>query len=301
MNLETLKLYCDIARLRSFSQGAVLNQVSQSAASQAVQQLEAELEVQLIDRSKRPFMLTSEGQRFYEGSRTLLEGFQTLCASVASSRKQVVGNVRVAAIYSVGIHIMSDHTQRFMSLYPHSRVRLEYLHPDKVVEAVLNDEADLGILSYPPAHRSLTILTWRSETMVFVCHPAHRLARRRRIALSDLNEEAFVAFDADLRIRKAIDRCLRHHQARPKLVMEFDNIETIKRAVEIGAGVSIVPMNTIRSEVESGSLTAIELTGGDLKRPLGAITKKGKEKTQVMEKFIEVLLEPRPAVTVVGE
>ena len=289
MNLETLKLYCDIARLRSFSQGAVLNQVSQSAASQAVQQLEAELEVQLIDRSKRPFMLTPEGQRFYEGSRTLLEGFQTLRASVASSRKQVVGNVRVAAIYSVGIHIMSDHTQRFMSLYPHSRVRLEYLHPDKVVEAVLNDEADLGILSYPPAHRALTILPWRSETMVFVCHPAHRLARRRRIALSDLNEEAFVAFDADLRIRKAIDRCLRHHQARPKLVMEFDNIETIKRAVEIGAGVSIVPEPSVERETATGSLAQVRFSGLDVSRPLGALVRRRRSLPPTVARFVELL------------
>jgi len=295
MNLETLKLYCDIARLRSFSQGAVLNQVSQSAASQAVQQLEAELEVQLIDRSKRPFMLTSEGQRFYEGSRTLLEGFQTLCASVASSRKQVVGNVRVAAIYSVGIHIMSDHTQRFMSLYPHSRVRLEYLHPDKVVEAVLNDEADLGILSYPPAHRSLTILTWRSETMVFVCHPAHRLARRRRIALPDLNEEAFVAFDADLRIRKAIDRCLRHHQARPKLVMEFDNIETIKQAIAVGAGVSILPQPTVMKEIGSRTLVAIPLAITDLVRPLGIIYRRGKTLAPTIERFLALLRESATA------
>ena len=126
MNLDTLKLYCDIARLRSFSQGAALNRVSQSAASQAIQQLESDLEVILIDRSKRPFMLTPEGQRFYEGSLALLEGFERLRASVASSRTQVVGVVRVAAIYSVGIHIMSDHTQRFTSLHPQARVRLQY-------------------------------------------------------------------------------------------------------------------------------------------------------------------------------
>ena len=241
MNLDTLKLYCDIARLRSFSEGAALNQLSQSAASQAIQQLESDLEVQLIDRSKRPFMLTPEGQRFYEGSRSLLDDFEALRASVASARTQVAGSVRVAAIYSVGIHIMSEHTRRFMSLYPQSRIRLQYLHPDKVVEAVLNDEADLGILAYAPANRSLTVLAWRSETMVFVCHPSHRLARRRVVAPADLNDENFVAFDADLRIRKAIDRCLRQHQARPKVVMEFDNTETIKQAIAVGAGVSILP------------------------------------------------------------
>jgi DNA-binding transcriptional LysR family regulator len=277
MNLDALKLYCDIARLRSFSEGAALNQVSQSAASQAIQQLESDLEVQLIDRSKRPFMLTPEGQRFYEGTRSLLDEFEALRASVASARTQVAGSVRVAAIYSVGIHIMSEHTRRFMSLYPQSRIRLQYLHPDKVVEAVLNDEADLGILAYAPANRSLTLLAWRSETMVFVCHPA------------DLNDENFVAFDADLRIRKAIDRCLRQHQTRPKVVMEFDNTETIKQAIAVGAGVSILPRPTIMKEVGNRTLAAIPLTMTELVRPLGIIYRRGKTLAPTTARFLELL------------
>ena len=289
MNLDTLKLYCDIARLRSFSEGAAFHQLSQSAASQAIQQLESDLEVQLIDRSKRPFMLTPEGQRFYEGSRSLLDGFEALRASVASARTQVAGSVRVAAIYSVGIHIMSEHTRRFMSLYPQSRIRLQYLHPDKVVEAVLNDEADLGILAYAPANRSLTVLAWRSETMVFVCHPSHRLARHRVVAPADLNDENFVAFDADLRIRKAIDRCLRQHQSRPKVVMEFDNTETIKQAIAVGAGVSILPRPTIMKEVGNRTLAAIPLTMTELVRPLGIIHRRGKTLAPTTARFLELL------------
>ena len=294
MNLDALKLYCDIARLRSFSEGATLNRVSQSAASQAIQQLEADLEVLLIDRSKRPFMLTPEGQRFYEGSRALLEGFEKLRASVASSRTQVVGNVRVAAIYSVGIHIMGDHTQRFSSLHPQARVRLEYLHPENVVEAVLNDEADLGILSYPPANRSLTLIPWRSETMVFVCHPSHRLARRRLIDPADLDRENFVAFEANLRIRKVIDRYLKNHHAQPNVVMEFDNIETIKQAISVGAGASILPQATVVKEVGAHLLAVIPLAGHELVRPLGIIHRRGKTLTPATASFLALLRTDAP-------
>lgn len=289
MTLEILKLYCDIVRLRSFSQGATANQISQSAASQAIQQLESELDVLLIDRSKRPFMVTPEGRSFYEGCRTLLQGFEKVRAEIASTRTQVTGSVRVAAIYSVGIHIMSDHMQRFMSLYPQAKVRLEYLHPHKVVDAVLNDEADLGILSYPAANRSLTILPWRSEIMVFVCHPTHRLARRKIIAAADLNGENFVAFDADLRIRKAIDRCLRQHDARVKVTMEFDNIETIKQAIAIGAGISILPRPTILKEVGNRTLAAVPLAIPELVRPLGIIHRRGKLLTPTIGRFLELL------------
>jgi len=289
MNLETLKLYCDIVRLNSFSQGAVASQISQSAASQAIQQLEAELGVLLIDRSKRPFMLTPEGHTFFDGCRILLEGYDKVRTEIAASRTQMTGSVRVAAIYSVGIHIMSDHMQRFMSLYPQAKVRLEYLHPHKVVEAVLDDEADLGLLSYPPSNRSLAVLPWRSETMVFVCPPTHRLARRKIVAAADLNNEIFVAFDANLPIRKAIDRCLRKHGARVTVVMEFDNIETIKQAIAVGAGVSILPQPTILKEVANRTLAAIPLAMIELARPLGIIHRRGKLLTPTIARFLELL------------
>ncbi len=293
MTFEMLKLYCEIVRRHSFSQGAAANQISQSAASQAIQQLESELDVLLIDRSKRPFMVTPEGRTLYQGCRDLLEGFEKVRAEIASSRTRVTGSVRVAAIYSVGIHIMSDHMQRFMSLHPQAKVRLEYLHPHKVVEAVLNDEADLGILSYPPTNRSLTILPWRSETMVFVCHPTHRLARRKIITSADMNGENFVAFDPDLRIRKAIDRCLRQHEARVTVVMEFDNIETIKQAIAIGAGVGILPRPTILKEVGNRTLAAVPLAMTELVRPVGIIHRRGKLFTPTIARFLELLREPR--------
>ena len=296
MTLEMLRLYCDIVRMRSFSEGAAAHQISQSAASQAIQQLEAELDVHLIDRSKRPFMLTAEGRTFYEGCLALLQGFEKVRTQIASARTQVAGSVRVAAIYSA-IHVLSDHMQRFVSLHPQAKVRLEYLHPDKVVEAVLQDEADLGILSFPPARRSLSIIPWRTETMLFVCHPTHPLARRKQVAHVDLDGEQFIAFDAGLKIRKAIDRCLRQHNVRVNVVMEFDNIETIKQAIAIGACASILPRPTVLKEVGNRTLAAIPITMTDLVRPLGIIHRRGKLFTPTIARFLDVLQESSERVT----
>src|ERR671924_1599759 len=206
MHLETLRLYADVVRLRSFSRGAEQNFVSQSAASQAVQQLETQLGAALIDRTKRPFVVTREGEAFYAAARGILESWEKAKAGIAAVKARVDGTVRVAAIYSVGLHDVSRHMQRFMSLYPAARVQLECLHPHKVVEAVLGGEADVGIMSYPPNDRALSVVELRAEPMAFVCHPRHPLARRRSIAAADLNGEPFVAFDAGLTIRKAIDR-----------------------------------------------------------------------------------------------
>src|SRR5262249_54075926 len=158
MNLETLKLYCDVVRLRSFSRGAAANGVSQSAASQAIQQLEGELDVLLLARWRRRPQATGGGRGFSEASRDLLQGFEKARADLAAARQRVEGTVRVAAIYSVGLHDMSRHMQPFMARYPQARVLLECLHPHKVVEAVVEDEADVGILSYPLPTRALTLL-----------------------------------------------------------------------------------------------------------------------------------------------
>jgi DNA-binding transcriptional LysR family regulator len=289
VTFETLRLYCDIVRLRSFSRGAAANQVSQSAASQAIQQLETELGVQLIDRSQRPFAVTPEGRAYHEACRTLLQGYDQAVADLAALRGQVVGDVRVAAIYSVGLHDMSRHVQRFMALHPHAKVRLDYLHPHKVVEAVVEDEADLGVLSYPAASRALAVIPLRSEPIVFVCPPGHRLARRRVLAPGDLEGEPFVAFDPDLRVRKAIDQALRQHNVRMSPAMEFDNIETIKQAIALGAGVSLLPEPTVRREVANRTLVAVQLAMPNLVRPVGIIHRRNKRFSPAVARFIELL------------
>ena len=289
MNLDTLKLYCEVARLRSFSRGATASGVSQSAASQAIQQLEAELGAVLLDRSRRPLQPTEEGRGFFEACRTLLQGFEQARAELAASRQRVEGTVRVAAIYSVGLHDMSRHMHPFMSAHPQARVLLECLHPHKVVEAVLNDEADVGILSYPTATRALEVLPLRSEPMVVVTHPSHRLARKRRVTPADLIGEAFVAFDHDLAIRKTIDRALKQHSVRVNVVMEFDNVETIKQAIGIAAGISILPRPTVLKEVEIRTLAAVPLAIPGLVRPIAIIHRRGKRLTPAVARFIELL------------
>jgi DNA-binding transcriptional LysR family regulator len=289
VQLETLRLYCDVVRLRSFSRGASANGISQSAASQAIQQLEGELDAPLVDRSRRPLQPTAEGRRFYEACRTLLLGFEAARGELAAARRRVEGTVRVAAIYSVGLHDLSRHVQPFMAAHPQARVRLECLHPHKVVEAVLADEADLGILSYPSATRALQVIPLREEPMVLVTHPSHRLARRRAVAPAELAGERFVAFDHDLAIRKAIDRVLKQAGVKVDVVMEFDNVETIKQAIAIAAGVGILPRPTVLKEIGVRALAGVALGPAWPGRPIGLVHRRGKRFTPAAARFVEIL------------
>jgi DNA-binding transcriptional LysR family regulator len=289
MNLDTLSLYCDVIRSGSFSLGASAHRISQSAASQAIRLLEEQIGVQLIDRTKRPFMVTPEGRKFFEACVVLLENFEKAKAEITAQRTLVTGAVRVAVIYSVGLHDMGIYSQQFTTRYPHAKIRLAYLHPHEVVNAVVNDEADLGILSFPSPHRSLTIVPWHSEAMVFVCHRSHPLARRKTISYRDLEGERFAAFDRTLSIRKSIDKALRQRGVNVNVAMEFDNIETIKHAIAIQSAVSILPEPSVAREVEAGLLSAIPTDMPELVRPIGIIHRRQKLLTPTAQSLLEFL------------
>src|SRR5437879_631529 len=145
MQLESLKVFCDLAGLRSFSKTAAANDMSQPTVTRVVQQLEERLGGELIDRSKRPLQLTDLGQAYHAGCKRILDQYLELEAALRQGPAKVALTVRVAAIYSVGLWDMSQYIERFAQQYPHAEVRIDYLHPKQVYERVLNGAADLGL------------------------------------------------------------------------------------------------------------------------------------------------------------
>jgi DNA-binding transcriptional LysR family regulator len=289
MHLRFLKIFCDIVDMRSFSRAAKANNVSQSNASQIVHQLEDRMGVQLIDRSTRPFVVTPEGQRFHEGARVIVQRYDDLEREVRSLHEAVAARLTIASIYSVGLAHMSGCLREFLAVHPKADMRLEYLHPHRVYETVDNGQADIGLVSYPEESPSLATIPWRTEPMVVVCYPQHPFTKRRSIPLEALRGEPLVAFQAGLKIREEIDRVLSMAQVRPKVALEFDNIETIKRAVEIGSGISLLPEPTIAREIESGSLVQIPLENQLLARPLGIIHRRDRKLSETARQFIQLL------------
>jgi DNA-binding transcriptional LysR family regulator len=289
VQLKGLKVFCDVVRQRSFSRAADENGISQSGASQLVQQLEEGLGVKLLDRSKRPFVLTPEGEIYYDGCREVVERYFAVEDRVRTLHHEVAGRVRVASIYSVGLHHMNRYLQEFLSQHPKANVRLEYLHPNRVYQSIEDDVADLGLVSYPKSSRTVKAIEWRTEPMVLVCAPGHPFASRRSIALAELDGQKMIGFDSELTIRCEIDRVLHLHGAQVRVVMEFDNIETLKRAIEIDAGIGLLPEPTVLRETYSGTLVAVPLESDELVRPLGIIHRRGKELNLTAQRFIELL------------
>lgn len=265
--------------------------MSQPAISQAVAQLEERLGEELIDRTKRPLELTSCGQLFYDRCRKLFDEYQAIEDEVRQLRHgNIVGRVRIASIYSVGLLQMQAYVEKFEQLYPDVKVQLEYLHPDDVYAQVRRDNADLGIVSFPRSRNDLECHDWLQQEMGVVVAPGSPLANRSSIELVDLRDQPFVGFTPDLKIRDEIDRVLLDADVEVQIVHQFDNIENIKRAVEIGAGVSILPLDSVRREVEFGLLKAIPFASVHLTRPLGVIRKRGRPPTAAVAKFRDLLL-----------
>jgi DNA-binding transcriptional LysR family regulator len=289
MHIRFLKIFCDIVDQASFSRAAKANGVSQSNASQVVHQLEERLGVRLIDRSKRPFVLTPEGSRFHEGSRVIVQRYNDLERDVRSLHEAVAARLTVASIYSVGLAHMSRFLRDFLAANPHADVRLEYLHPHRVYEAVNSGQADLGLVSYPEESRTLAAIAWRTDPLALVCHPQHPLSARPVVSLDELRGEPFVAFQTGLKIREEIDQVLSGHGVKAQIALEFDNIETIKQAVEVGAGVSLLPEPTIGRELASGTLARVPLAGQPLARPLGIIHRRDRNLSQMAQRFVALL------------
>ena len=290
MQLKSLKVFCDIVGRRSFSRAADENGISQSGASQMVHHLEDYLGVKLIDRSKRPFVLTPEGEVYYRGCRKLVQRFYSLEDDVRSLQEEVSGRVSVASIYSIGLSHMSRFVQDFIKQHPKANVQLQYQHPDRVYELIHSELVDVGLVSYPRESRTIQAVAWRREPMVLVCAPEHRLADENPFSLRDLDGEAFVGFDANLRIRQETDRVFSSHRVSVRLAMEFDNIETLKRAIEINAGIGLLPAPTVAKEVAAGTLVARRPGDIELYRPLAIIHRRGAHFGKTAARFIQLLL-----------
>ena len=302
MTLETLRLYRDIAQSRSFSAAAQMNGVSQSSATQQIQQLERSLRTSLLDRGTRPLSVTDAGKLYLDFCRDVLRREEEFHAALDRLRAEVDGTVRIAAIYSVGLSEMSELEQEFSRRHPSARLEVEYLRPEKVQEAVLTDRADLGLMSYAESTRELTVLPWREEEMVLAVAPAHPLARWTGVGPHELEGLDFVAFDEDLPIRRDVDRFLREHGVSVQVTVHFDNLQMMKEAVAYGAGVSIMPARVMREEIAQGRLLAVRLIPSTLFRPVRIVHRKRKRFNRATEAFLEILQAPLPAAaeTLVG-
>jgi len=289
MQIETLKVFCDLAETESFTKAAQINGVTQSAVSQQISSLERIFKSLLIERSKKQLRLTREGQVLYDYSKQIIQIYQSLDSKLQELKDIISGTIRVATIYSIGLHDLPPYIKKFMKNYPTVNIHVEYRRATQVYDDVLSNIVDMGLIAYPIKDSKLEIIPLRKEPLVLICHPQHPFAKQKTMKLKQLVDQKVIGFEPDIPTRKALDKILRTYGVDVKHVMEFDNVETVKRAVEIDAGISIVPLGTVTQEINKQTLAALEIEDGEFFRPLAAIYKKNKVLSPAMKQFLTIL------------
>lgn len=283
---SALDIFVDVARCRSFSRAAELHGVSQSAASQRVSHLEKSLGVRLLDRSVRPLVLTDAGQVLMDGGSSVLAELQALTRRVSAMKDAISDGkppIRVRAIYSAGIAWLGAVRTGFMS-ETGRRVEVEYDAPAAVCSAMARGLTDVGIVSFPghlvDASNAAGDLSWqplREEVMCVVCPAGHAWSREPSVSARHLSAGTsagveMLAFDAVLPVGAAVRDYLAQHGVNPTIVNTFDNLDTLKSAVQHTGRPAILPKRCVEAEIAAGQLSAVALRP-TLTRPIAALFK----------------------------
>ena len=276
MQLESLKMFCDVVETGSFSRAAQLNHVTQSAVSQQIRALENRYEQKLLSRSARQVTPTPAGERLFRGCKEILARFSEVEQEIREQSSEVQGTTTVSTIYSVGLHELAVVQKGLLKTHPKVNLRLNYRRNDQVYDDVILGAAEIGIVAYPQPRAGVDIHPFRDDKLAVVCAPSHPFASKSKVSLTALSGVPFIAFDREAPTRKALDRVFREKNLELNPIMEMDNVETIKRAVEMGLGVAILPISTSQSEVKGGSLVAKPFAEGTVSRPIGLLIRKGK-------------------------
>jgi DNA-binding transcriptional LysR family regulator len=292
MQVESFRVFRDLVESQSFSKAAQLNDITQSAVSQQTRAIEERFRVPLIERSSKRFALTREGGIMYQASKEIIAQFDSLQHQFNEMRNIVSGNIRIATVYSIGLHELPPYIKKFLKEFPNVNVHVEYRRSNQVYEDVQTGSSDLGLVAFPAQKKNLKTEAFKKDRLVIITSPSHPLASKAEIDITELAPYKLIGFEPDIPTRRAIDKIFREAGYEPKPVMEFDNIETVKRAVEIDAGISIVPHVTIEQEAKSKSLMSIEFKGQPYFRPLGIIHKQGRVLSPAMKRFLKTLRDP---------
>ncbi len=290
MHLRTLELFCTIAEQRSFSKAAAAHHLTQSAVSQAMQHLEESIGVELIDRSKRPLVLTPAGKMYLQGLRGVLRSYERLEQEVRSTSQQLSGQLTIGTIVSVGLSYMPEATEAFARLHPEVNVKTEFGSNDRVFEMTAGGEVDLGLVSFPRNTKQLRSIPWQQEPMRLVCSAEHPLATHHEVALSQLMGIDMIGFDRELTLRQEIDQCLSKAGISVNVRMEFDNADSMIRAIQANRGIGIVPEAAVRRETANGSLRVVACRELRMTRPLGIIFRRSGRLSRAAGEFGSLLL-----------
>ena len=292
MQLEGFKVFCDLCDTGSFSRAAEASGITQSAVSQQIRSVEKRFGVPLIDRSNGSFTLTPEGLVYLEACRDILARLDSLGTRFKIARGELSGQLRIASVISIALHNLPPLLKQFRKAHPGVEVLVDYRKAEDIYDAVEDGRADLGLVAYPKARPGLRAITLWKERLVLIMSQNHQLKGKRPIEIAQLEGHRFVGLTPDIPTRQHLDKVFKKEAIKISYLAEFENIETVKAAVEAEQALAIIPETSARQEIKQGVILSRQITAERLWRPMGAITRRPlPEKASLLE-FLS-LLSPR--------
>lgn len=288
MNIESARIFCDLVEMKNFSRTAELHGVSQSAVSQQLAQLEMQHKTQFINRKKRPLELTAPGQAFYRACKEIIDRYDQLNHELAMLSKSSC-RVNLASIFSIGMHTLQPYIKKFMKIYPDVNLSVEYLDAKEIYSRLLKGSIDMGVVAIPKRDRNTELYSFEDEPLILACSATHPFNQESEFDIHQLQGEKFIAFSKNVPTRQFIDGILKRYGVSVQIAMEFDNIETIKRAIEINSGVSILPRPCVHTELAAKTLAAIEFSNEHFCRPTGIIVRKDHQLNKAAQYLLELM------------
>jgi DNA-binding transcriptional LysR family regulator len=294
LDVKDCAILCGLRRFGSISQVASHIGVSQPAISQRITALEARLGFRILDRGpgRSGQQLNAHGIVLEDASRRILAILDELPSALYGASSDLVGRLHVATVYSLGLHSLAEPIRRFLNEAPNVEFDIEYMRTDRVYESVLSGESDVGIVACPKEVKGIRVLDWVNEPLALVMSPSFVISGQGDgISVSDLAGLPFIAFADGIPTRSMIERSLQRVGVKLDVRKSYDNIETLKRTVELGFGVSLLPRQAVMNEIADGALQEVSIRGFSISRSCGILLLEKKTIARAAQKWLDLLSE----------
>jgi DNA-binding transcriptional LysR family regulator len=296
MELWQLEVFLAVAAEKSFSRAGQKLGRTQPAISSAVKLLEDELGEPLFDRLGKSVRLTASGELLSDYAGRLLRLREEATLALGELRGLSRGTLRLGANETTCLYLLPDVLAAFKGAYPQVQVDIHRAITRQITERVIEGTLDFGIVTLPIKNPRLEAITIHKDEMALIVSPSHALASRSSVRMKDLEDEPFILHRVGTTTRERLEKHFDGGGVKMKVTMELASIETIKRFVSIGMGISIVPRLCIAKEVEDGSLRPMTIRDARFQRKLGLIYNKGRYQSQAARAFLSLIADKQPVV-----
>jgi len=289
MELAQLEAMLAIARTHSFAEAAQEIGRTQPAVSIAIKKLEEEIGAALFDRVRRDIRLTAAGEIFYDYAVKILNLRTQAKESIDELRKLQTGKVKIGANESTSLYLLPEAILSFRSKFPSVRVEAFRSSSVELPYEIKERNLDLGILSYDPEDPDIESFPLREDELILIVLPGHRLTKKRKVMLSDLGTEIFIAHNVHSPSRQHVIDVFQKKRIPLNIGIELSNIETIKDFVRRKMGIAFIPRLCVEKELSNGEFRVVEVQDFHHKRTIRAILLKDSNHSHAALQFLQVL------------